>query len=544
MLMDVAPGQVLGRYELLMPIARGGMAMVWAARLKGSRGFQKLVAIKTMLPAMSDDPNFEKMFLDEASLASEIRHPHCIEILDLGEQDNVLYLVMEWVDGEPLNVLMNYAAKQGGIPLRIAVSLVSQACRGLHAAHELRDEQGLLVGLVHRDITPQNILVSYDGVVKIVDFGVAKATSRIAAETEAGQLKGKIAYMSPEQLRGDPIDRRTDVFAMGILLYMLTTGVHPFKGDDQARTIENIHSDDAVPSPRRYVPGLGADYEAVITQALAKEPNKRFPSANDLLKALTRVMQPATDEEVADYVRSLLSDRLEKRRKAVKAALEIADERENAPEQARSLVSDASRANTQQDDVATVVHRAMMPSSPTEFDSAPQQPLPGSDPRPLKPSFISEPDLSLSGMGGPALSTLDKRGKRRSPVWLLGAAFGVLGALGLAFVSFTSSSASETTSVSAGALPEAPTPPPTPPAQEAQPTDATANGADAPSNEAEKPAEAAPDATAASKASPTRTTTRSTAKSTKAAASETPPKRTVKRTSDKPFVTPVRDPGF
>ncbi len=534
MLMDVAPGQVLGRYELLMPIARGGMAMVWAARLKGSRGFQKLVAIKTMLPAMSDDPNFEKMFLDEASLASEIRHPHVIEILDLGEQDNVLYLVMEWVDGEPLNVLMNHAAKQGGIPLRIAVSLVAQACRGLHAAHELRDEQGTLVGLVHRDITPQNILVSYDGVVKIVDFGVAKATSRIAAETEAGQLKGKIAYMSPEQLRGNTIDRRTDVFALGILLYMLTTGVHPFKGDDQPRTIDNILSDEPIPSPRRFVPGISADYEAVLAQALAKDPGKRFPSANDLLKALTRVMQPATDEEVADYVRNLLQDLLEKRRRAVKAALEIADEREQggtptASQPARPLP---------QDDVATAVHRGVMPSAP-ELDSRPRVTLePGTHLRPPRTGF--EPELSLSGIGGPSYSSMSGRGSRRVPLWAVGAVVGALGALGLAFLSLSGAPAD-------GRAEPAPLRAAAQPAPQVEPQQDEPAGDEAKVPEPNAAPSAGPGAEAvdeAQKAPAPRAPTRSAPKtSTKGAASEATP-RNVKRTSEKPFVTPVRDPGF
>jgi serine/threonine-protein kinase len=149
----VAPGQVLGRYELLMPIAAGGMAMVWAARLKGTRGFQKVVAIKTMLPKLSDESQFEQMFLDEASLASQVRHPHVVEILDLGEQDGVLFLVMEWIDGMPLNQLMKAAKAAGGMPLPVAVRIVMQACAGLHAAHELKDAKGQLVGLVHRDVS-------------------------------------------------------------------------------------------------------------------------------------------------------------------------------------------------------------------------------------------------------------------------------------------------------------------------------------------------------------------------------------------------------
>ncbi len=332
MLDEISPGQVLGRYELLLPVARGGMASVWAARLKGTRGFQKTVAIKTMLPGLVDDPSFERMFLDEATLASQVRHPHVIEILDLGEQDRILYLVMEWVSGEALSIVMKYAATRGGIPLPIAVHIATQACRGLHAAHELREENGVLVGLVHRDVSPQNVLVTYDGVVKIVDFGVAKATARLDTQTEAGQLKGKIAYMSPEQLRGEKIDRRTDVFAMGILLYMMTTGKHPFRGDDQAQTIARISSEEPAVSPSVLVPSYPAGLEAVVMQALAKDSAKRYPSANDMLLGLTHALpaalREATDEEVSDFIRRLLPDRHERQKQALKQAMEAADRRE------------------------------------------------------------------------------------------------------------------------------------------------------------------------------------------------------------------------
>jgi serine/threonine protein kinase len=367
MLDDLSAGQVLGRYELLLPIAKGGMASVWAARLRGTRGFQKMVAIKTMLPGLVDDPHFERMFLDEASLASQVRHPHVIEIMDLGEVDRILYLVMEWVDGEPLNIIMKYAATRGGIPLAIAVSIAAQACRGLHAAHELRDENGTLVGLVHRDVSPQNVLLTYEGVVKVVDFGVAKATSRASNETEAGQLKGKIAYMSPEQLRGERIDRRTDVFAMGILLYMMTTGTHPFRGDDQAQTIRRISSDELVTAPSAIVPGYPAGLEAVVMQSLAKDASKRYPTANDMLIGLTRAlppsMRPSTDEEVAEFLRALLPDRLEKRKIAIKGALEAADRRE-----AGKSVPRISNPDAPPDEPATVLEglvssREMTPSA-------------------------------------------------------------------------------------------------------------------------------------------------------------------------------------
>ncbi|MBI5534377.1 MAG: serine/threonine protein kinase [Deltaproteobacteria bacterium] len=328
---DIGAGNSLGRYELLMPVASGGMAVVWAARLQGTRGFSKIVAIKTMRPEMVEDPQFEQMFLDEASLASRIRHPHVVEILDLGDEKGVLFLVMEWIDGEPLHVLLKEASTKGGIPLPIATRIGMQVCAGLHAAHELRDDSGKLVGLVHRDVSPQNVLVTWDGVAKVVDFGVAKALGRGAGETSAGQVKGKTAWMAPEQARGGAIDRRSDVFAIGSLLYTMTTGRHPFRRETDIATMLNICSEDRAYRPGKLVLGYPPQLEKALMQALEKDPAKRFPTANDFLKALDHAlpsnMRVSSDEETAQWVRGLVAERFEKRREKLKEALRISDER-------------------------------------------------------------------------------------------------------------------------------------------------------------------------------------------------------------------------
>jgi len=327
----LSPGMVLGRYELLLPIAQGGMATVWAARQKGSRGFQKTVAIKTMLPALSDDPQFEQMFLDEAALASRIHHPNVAEILDVGEQDEVIYIVMEWVDGEALSVLTKTSKKNNiPFPQRIALRIVRQACGGLHAAHELRDESDQLLDLVHRDVSPQNILVSYDGIVKMVDFGVAKALGRAGGETTAGQLKGKVPYMSPEQALGKKIDRRTDVFAMGIVLYRLTTGLHPFLGETDIVTMKNIISRPVLP-PRMKNPSFPAELERVLLTCLKKDANERYQTMLELDAAIERVLALAgasvVDDDIGAFVRSVMGDRGQKRRGALRDAVRAADER-------------------------------------------------------------------------------------------------------------------------------------------------------------------------------------------------------------------------
>lgn len=326
---EIPAGHVLGRYELLMPIASGGMAMVWAARLKGSRGFQKIVAVKTMLSKLSEDPTFEQMFLDEATHASEIRHPHVVEIMDLGEQDGVLYLVMELVDGVPLNQLMKAAKQKGGIPRPIAVRIVMQALAGLHAAHELKDSNGQLKGLVHRDVSPQNLLVTYEGVTKVVDFGIAKATALGGGATVAGQIKGKVAYMAPEQVKGGDVDRRVDVFAMGIVLYALTTSKHPLRRESEAATMYNICAPEPVMAPSKIVKDYPAELEKVVLLALAKDPSKRYPTANDMLRSLDALpssMRAGTDEDVGNFVKSLFQERRLERQQALRHALELADQ--------------------------------------------------------------------------------------------------------------------------------------------------------------------------------------------------------------------------
>lgn len=375
---EIQPGQTVGRYEFLVPIAQGGMAAVWAARLKGSRGFSKTVAVKTMLPSISDDPQFEQMFLDEAQICARIRHPNVVEILDLGEQDDVLYLVMEWVDGEPLSSIRRSAAKAEGIPLPVAVKIVADACAGLHAAHELKSESGELIGLVHRDISPQNILITYSGMVKIVDFGVAKAAGRTAEETSAGQIKGKPPYMSPEQALGSPIDRRTDVFALGIILYQLTTGKHPFRGESDIVTLQNIVSDRPIIAPRAYNKEYPKPLETVVMKALDRDPEKRFQTAAEFEQALDRVFPPTVPrvrtQDVGKFVSGLLGDRGEERRSALREAIRLADERaqgadEVAPGKLRPLTELARQSISggtplSQQTAALVMPPAAEPSSP------------------------------------------------------------------------------------------------------------------------------------------------------------------------------------
>ena len=273
----------LGRYELLTPIGRGGMAVVWAARLSGSRGFSKMVAIKVMLPHLSVDPRFERMFLREAKIASRIRHPNVCEIADLGEQDGLLYLVMEWVDGDSLAAVM----RDGGpIPRDVAAHLAAEAGRGLHAAHELRDDDGELLRVVHRDVSPQNILVTKDGVVRIVDFGVAKAANDGEQTTQSGFTKGKVGYVAPEQVNGGAVDARTDVFALGVVLYELVTRAHPFRGPNDLATLLAVASTDPLKDPIAIDPTMPPALAAIVRKAIEKDPDSRYATMAEMVDAL------------------------------------------------------------------------------------------------------------------------------------------------------------------------------------------------------------------------------------------------------------------
>ncbi len=322
------PGYRLDRYELLCPIASGGMAAVWLARLRGKRDFEKLYAVKTIKTELGEDMRFQEMFLDEARLASGIEHPNVAHILDLGEQDGILYLVMEYVDGESLAKVARQARKVA-TPLTMALSLriIADACAGLHAAHELKDRQGQNLGVVHRDISPQNILVATNGAVKVIDFGVAKARNRRAGETGEGIVKGKIRFMAPEQVRAQPLDRRADIWAVGVCLCELATGKLPYDSDSDVDVVRRLISDEPPPGFDE-VPGPVAE---ILAHSLVRDPNERFSTAAAMRRAIENAMVEmhlqASSEDVADFVRVNLPEFAEKRHKVMAKAMEEADNR-------------------------------------------------------------------------------------------------------------------------------------------------------------------------------------------------------------------------
>ncbi len=362
------PGYRLDRYELLCPIAEGGMASVWVARLRAKHGFEKLVAVKTILPKHAEDPRFQEMFLDEARIASKIDHVNVAHVLDLGDDHGVLYLVMEWVEGDSLSKLERALTAAGArMPLGIALRIVADVCAGLHVAHELRGADDALLGVVHRDVSPQNILVGSSGNVKVIDFGIAKARDRLSGETSTGSLKGKIQFMSPEQAVGKAIDRRADVWSTGSVLYQLLAGVPPYDGTNQYATLHKIASGER---PMPLPASVPAGVVAIVDKALTFDPANRFATMAEMRSeiegAIDELSGSVTSKDVADFASQYLAGRAEQRRKSIDLALRAAAERDRV---AKLLVPPDS--NPAHEVSRSALARSRMPTVPdvaTEID--------------------------------------------------------------------------------------------------------------------------------------------------------------------------------
>jgi serine/threonine-protein kinase len=276
----------LGRYRLMRRIAVGGVAEVYLAVSEGLAGFSKKVVVKRLYPEHARDPDLVAMFLDEARLGALLHDPYIVEVYDIGTEGGEYFIAMEHVPGRDLRDLLN--ARPGEpLPLPAALAIVQAVAAGLHHAHEQRDPGGQQLGVVHRDVTPANVLLGWDGVVKLSDFGVAKWAEQ-RSRTEQGTLKGKLSYMSPEQCRGQALDRRSDVFALGVLLYELTTGDRPFRAASDFETLSAIVAG-RYDAPTEERPGYPAALEAVVRRALETDPDRRFPDAAALGAALAEV---------------------------------------------------------------------------------------------------------------------------------------------------------------------------------------------------------------------------------------------------------------
>jgi len=357
---------VVGRYLLYGALASGGMATVHLGRLTGPGGFSRFVAIKRLHDHYAHQPQFVSSLLDEARLSARIWHPNVVPTLDIVSTDDQLILVMEYVQGESLaRLLRAAAAKAARVPLPVAIAVIAGALHGLHAAHEASDESGSALHIVHRDVSPQNIMVGVDGVPRVLDFGVAKAVGRLQ-QTDAGQLKGKLAYMAPEQFRSQPVDRRTDVFAASAVLWELLAGKRLFAAENEGATLENLLFRRIDP-PSAHAPDIPPKLDNVVLRGLSRNPAGRYLTAHDMAIALEELVHPATASQIAEWVQSLAEEALADRARRVR--------------EIESTASDSRDADSPKIATATIsgpytVTDALAPSLPPEpRSSRPHLPL-------------------------------------------------------------------------------------------------------------------------------------------------------------------------
>ncbi len=386
----------LGRYRVVDEIGVGGMASVHLARMDGAGGFQKWVAIKRIHPHLIEDEQFIHMFLDEARIAARISHPNVAQVFDLGVHENTYWIAMEYLHGEPLREVMRFNEEKGfATNPDLAARIIADAAEGLHAAHELRGKDGEPLNLVHRDVSPHNLFLTYEGMVKVVDFGIAKVSGRLSS-TRAGTLKGKLAYMSPEQVRGSTIDRRTDIFALGVVLWEMTTGQRLFRMDSDLETLEKVQAC-VVPPPSTVRPDFPAELESVIMRALQKRREVRFQTARELSRALQqylmRIGQFVGPEEVSVYVTTIFGDRIRKREAHLRWAAEVT--------QTISLQDIQQAEPSKFDEISLLSYDDGSDEVATRCDTAPQSAVTARSPRAPLPPADGEDDGGVTRAARP-----------------------------------------------------------------------------------------------------------------------------------------------
>jgi len=347
------PAQTIGRYALHTEIASGGMAAVHIGRLLGPVGFARTVAIKRLHPPLAKDPEFVAMFLDEARLAARIRHPNVVSTLDVVATEGELFVVMEYVPGESLaRLLRAVRTNKQMVPLPVAATIMVGVLHGLHAAHEARDERGEPRRIVHRDVSPHNILVGTDGDAHVIDFGIAKARGRMQV-TRQGQIKGKLSYMPSEQLLGQGLDHRADIFAASIVLWEALTGQRLFQGVDDGEVYAKVLLGHVEP-PSLYAGGLSPALDAIVLRGLARERNDRYATARDMALALEAAVPLAPPSQVGRWVEGLVGEALAERTEQI-AGIERLDDGGDSGETSRPPISGRSPSPAIQSDAASAV---------------------------------------------------------------------------------------------------------------------------------------------------------------------------------------------
>ena len=361
-----APIRVVGRYALYDEIAAGGMATIHLGRLLGPVGFARTVAVKRLHPQFAKDPEFVSMFLDEARLAARVQHPNVVATIDVVATEGELFLIMDYVRGESLaKILRVVSGRDERVPPRIAAAIVCGLLHGLHAAHEAKNERGEPLGLVHRDVSPQNVLVGADGIARVLDFGIAKAQGRIQV-TRDGQIKGKLAYMPPEQLTGRELSRAVDIYASAVVMWEALTGTRLFKAATEDATLSKILLE-AVPPPSAVVPDLPKAFDEVLLRALDRDPAKRHATAKELALALERCCGLASTTEVGDWVETHVGNVLSAREH------EIADIESSSAgmsvSQAVGPEADSATGSTSMPSVRAILAAARRGTSDTQASS-------------------------------------------------------------------------------------------------------------------------------------------------------------------------------
>jgi len=326
---------IFGEYKILKKIATGGMAEVFLAKRIGMKGFEKLLAIKRILPQFSENEEFIAMFIDEAKLAAKLTHRNIIQIYDFGSQQGSYYIAMEYIFGKDLRSILKKSKERGErFSLAQCAYIIGEAAKGLEYAHTLRDHFGNPLQIIHRDISPQNILISYEGEVMLADFGIAKAASK-STETRAGVLKGKILYMSPEQAWGRPIDRRSDLYSLGVLLYEMVTHRKIFDADSEFSMLEKVRNAD-VEFPPTVFENIPNNFLQVVQKALEKNPDHRYQSAHDmrvdLENYLLTTQERLSEKTISNYLKHLFREEIDEERKILTESTEILVERLEAQE--------------------------------------------------------------------------------------------------------------------------------------------------------------------------------------------------------------------
>ncbi|HEY5944253.1 MAG TPA: serine/threonine-protein kinase [Kofleriaceae bacterium] len=311
---ELPRGSVVGKYEIMRRLAIGGMAEIYLARVTGAAGFEKLVVLKRILPSVAEDPAFVQMFLDEARLAATLRHPNIADVYDVGEDNGTYFFTMEYVYGQDARSIRHEAKKANErIPLTVALAIVHGIASALDHAHEKLGADGKPLHLVHRDVSASNIIVSYDGAVKLLDFGIARAASS-THKTQTGTLKGKVPYMSPEQCKNLPLDRRSDLFSLGTCLYEITVGRRPFRGDSDFEVMDQIVHKGAT-KPSELVEGYPPELEAIVMKLLERAPTMRYPTGEDLLHDLDEFIAKhglwLSPRAIGKYMRTTFAEKIQ-----------------------------------------------------------------------------------------------------------------------------------------------------------------------------------------------------------------------------------------